>query len=262
MLTYRPIDVVEQQIEDHYRQVQLKATGLKQTSDALLAEVSERYHELESERTRQQRAVRQLEDQRTKLMQAHYAGAVPLDLLAEEQARITAEISALKVATEKATATAQKIEETVNKAADWAENCHQAYLASDSRGRRLMNQAFFKRVWVTEEGVVGWEYNEPFKLLMAIHGAPGLPRGPESPKRNLEGLSGHSRGYERRRGLLAEPFSLALGLKQKHLAEEVGFEPTVGCPTHDFQSCRFGRSRTPPERGQANRAPFWPRRPQ
>ena len=30
-------------------------------------------------------------------------------------------------------------------------------------------------------------------------------------------------------------------------AEEVGFEPTVGCPTHDFQSCRFGRSRTPPE---------------
>ena len=29
-------------------------------------------------------------------------------------------------------------------------------------------------------------------------------------------------------------------------AEEVGFEPTVGCPTHDFQSCRFGRSRTPP----------------
>jgi hypothetical protein len=37
-------------------------------------------------------------------------------------------------------------------------------------------------------------------------------------------------------------------------AEEVGFEPTVGCPTHDFQSCRFGRSRTPPrlQPGQAN----------
>jgi hypothetical protein len=31
-------------------------------------------------------------------------------------------------------------------------------------------------------------------------------------------------------------------------AERVGFEPTVGCPTHDFQSCRFGRSRTPPRR--------------
>ena len=30
------------------------------------------------------------------------------------------------------------------------------------------------------------------------------------------------------------------------VAEEVGFEPTEGCPSHDFQSCRFGRSRTPP----------------
>ena len=31
------------------------------------------------------------------------------------------------------------------------------------------------------------------------------------------------------------------------MAEAVGFEPTVSFPTHDFQSCRFGRSRTPPE---------------
>ena len=30
-------------------------------------------------------------------------------------------------------------------------------------------------------------------------------------------------------------------------AETVGFEPTVSFPTHDFQSCRFGRSRTSPD---------------
>jgi hypothetical protein len=30
------------------------------------------------------------------------------------------------------------------------------------------------------------------------------------------------------------------------VAERVGFEPTVTCATHDFQSCRIGRSRTPP----------------
>ena len=29
-------------------------------------------------------------------------------------------------------------------------------------------------------------------------------------------------------------------------AEGVGFEPTVSCPTHAFQACRFGRSRIPP----------------
>ncbi len=44
------------------------------------------------------------------------------------------------------------------------------------------------------------------------------------------------------------------GIEPSSEAEEVGFEPTVGCPTHDFQSCRFGRSRTPPrlQPGQAN----------
>ena len=35
----------------------------------------------------------------------------------------------------------------------------------------------------------------------------------------------------------------------RSLAEGVGFEPTVSCPTHAFQACRFGRSRIPPERG-------------
>ncbi len=33
------------------------------------------------------------------------------------------------------------------------------------------------------------------------------------------------------------------------MAETVGFEPTVSCPTHAFQACRFVRSRTSP--GQA-----------
>ena len=33
---------------------------------------------------------------------------------------------------------------------------------------------------------------------------------------------------------------------ERPVAEGVGFEPTVGCPTHAFQACRFGRSRIPP----------------
>ena len=38
------------------------------------------------------------------------------------------------------------------------------------------------------------------------------------------------------------------------MAEGVGFEPTVGCPTHAFQACRFGRSRIPPGVPRAQRA--------
>ncbi len=46
--------------------------------------------------------------------------------------------------------------------------------------------------------------------------------------------------------------TLALPLSCTFLAERVGFEPTVSFPTHDFQSCRFGRSRTPPASRQAS----------
>ena len=41
------------------------------------------------------------------------------------------------------------------------------------------------------------------------------------------------------------------------MAERVGFEPTVHCCTHDFQSCRFGRSRTSPSHNDyTSKAPF------
>lgn len=32
------------------------------------------------------------------------------------------------------------------------------------------------------------------------------------------------------------------------MAERVGFEPTIGCPIHDFQSCSFDHSDTTPRR--------------
>src|SRR6478736_3381349 len=49
------------------------------------------------------------------------------------------------------------------------------------------------------------------------------------------------------------------------IAEGVGFEPTVSCPTHAFQACRFGRSRIPPgpppdARSRGRRSRGWYRR--
>ncbi len=43
------------------------------------------------------------------------------------------------------------------------------------------------------------------------------------------------------------PENKSRGSNVFYVAEEVGFEPTEGCPSHAFQACRFGRSRTPPE---------------
>ena len=47
-------------------------------------------------------------------------------------------------------------------------------------------------------------------------------------------------------GLLRILGQKRLGLLRIPLAVAVGFEPTVGCPTHAFETCSLGRSDTPP----------------
>ena len=50
-----------------------------------------------------------------------------------------------------------------------------------------------------------------------------------------------------RAGLTGLSSTVGVYFRKYPVAEEVGFEPTEGFPSHDFQSCRFGRSRTPPQ---------------
>ena len=56
--------------------------------DRLMASETKELARLTTDRDR-------LDDERVKLLQAHYAGAVPLDLLKQEQARIGAELGTI-----------------------------------------------------------------------------------------------------------------------------------------------------------------------
>ena len=257
MLKYRPIALVEEQIEEHYRFVQLTARGLLRTAEAITDELAAQAEAKTAERQHQATRLKQLEAERTKLMQAHYAGAVPLDLLKSEQQRITDEMATVKGLLAAAEASVERVHEVAVTAAKEAENCHQAYLKAGDHERRLMNQAFFQRVLVTEDGVVKWEYQEPFATLMELHGAPTVS-SPEltteantDPGETTEG-SAHAhrrtRGYERKRpdrgaGALATAF-LGVSSKETHLAEGVGFEPTGLAPAR-FQGEFLMAARTP-----------------
>lgn len=50
----------------------------------------------------------------------------------------------------------------MRKATAWAKHCHDAYLQADLCEGKPTYQAFLDRILITEEGVVGWEYNELF----------------------------------------------------------------------------------------------------
>ena len=86
------IEDVEWLIENYYEMIEL-SPGLRQDLagkihadfDALMANETKELSRLTNERDR-------LDDERMKLLQAHYAGAVPIDLLKQEQDRIANQI--------------------------------------------------------------------------------------------------------------------------------------------------------------------------
>lgn len=78
---YLPLEAVEAAVEDYYRFVQLDSTTARKARQALLDELDGRRTTSDRERRRQERRLVRLGEERRKLLQAHYADAVPLELL-------------------------------------------------------------------------------------------------------------------------------------------------------------------------------------
>lgn len=99
-----------------------------------------------------------IEDRRRRLLHAHYEGAVPLDLLKEEQAEMSAELSQIERQLAAYQADAAEVRQHLTQALDLLEDCHRLYTAAPAHLKKLLNQVFFERVLVNplvdEEGRV------------------------------------------------------------------------------------------------------------
>ena len=99
-----------------------------------------------------------LEDERRRLLQAHYAGAVPLELLKEEQGRLGRELVGIQRQLDACQADARLVRARVEQALDLLEDCYRLYVAAPDHLRKQLNRVFFERVLVNplvdEEGRV------------------------------------------------------------------------------------------------------------
>ncbi|MCT1985908.1 hypothetical protein M3C61_02510 [Dermacoccus abyssi] len=76
---------IEAAVEDYYRHVQIPEHVVTALRELVTSEF-DRLHQVAKHEAQGYKAERDaLRDERTKLMQAHYAGVVPLDLLGTEQ---------------------------------------------------------------------------------------------------------------------------------------------------------------------------------
>ena len=163
---------VERLIERHYIEIQLPPERIIETRLTLGEALAIRRRESGAEEEVQKLRIARLTDERRKLLHLHYADAVPMDLFAQEQRRITRDLENAQRQLDEVTLAFDVVQNHMERALELAEDCHAAYVDADDSVRRLFNQAFFDKLIVHEDGAVTHELAEPFRLLLD----PTLPK--------------------------------------------------------------------------------------
>ena len=152
------IDVVEDRMSDLYRTIQLSAADRTQIEHYLHDELAQ----IEGDKVKAVRSLTtrrtNIEDRRRRLLHAHYEGAIPLELLKEEQAELSTELNQIERQLTAYQADAAEVRQHLTQALDLLEDCHRLYTAAPAHLKKLLNQVFFDRVLVNplvdEEGRV------------------------------------------------------------------------------------------------------------
>ena len=142
------IDVVEERMSALYRTIQLGRQDRQLVEQYVREEL--RHLERDKDRTIRSLTTRRtnIEDKRRRLMHAHYEGAVPLELLREEQTQLTSELDHIERQLAAYQADITEVRQRLTQALDLLEDCHRLYTAAPAHLKKLLNQVFFERVLV------------------------------------------------------------------------------------------------------------------
>ncbi|SDY98773.1 hypothetical protein SAMN05428934_107127 [Tessaracoccus flavus] len=140
-----------------------------ETTQALSAMLHARFDEMMSEGAAELADLAnrrtQLEVEQHKLLQAHYAGAIPLDLLKREQDRITASLETIEHRISAHHGHYADARANLNDSLTLLSNAADIYEHADDANRRLLNQALFKAIYVDEDNDVRVGYRTPYDGL-------------------------------------------------------------------------------------------------
>jgi hypothetical protein len=223
------IEKVEEAIAAHYATVQLRDDELTALRAFLEEELSKLRLDTERERRVQERRLSNLTGERKKLLEAHYADAVPLDLLKSEQARLTTEITHAEGRLAEIEGDFKKAESNLNRALTRVGDCMTAYREASGTMRRQFNLAFFRRLLIDDEYNVRGELAEPFDTLLgddlrraiAARASEELQEAVEETLRRRDAESVFVQNDQRPR----EPERLLVGAGSPRLSRRGGFSP-------------------------------------
>ena len=143
-------------------------TALQRQLAMLVAESTQRLTEAKTVR-------RRLERERDKLLQAHYADAIPLDVLRREQSRISRELRGVERQMTGLEGEMTERQALVGQALDIAQHMATAYRQAPEHIRRMLNQVLFDKVYITPDDETGLltamvRYQPPFDGVLGVRG--------------------------------------------------------------------------------------------
>ncbi|WP_410623352.1 recombinase family protein [Amycolatopsis sp. cmx-8-4] len=161
------LERIEEGMDAFYQRFRISPELSAHIQAAVRQELAQQEQDANKHLKHAQRLKDTVQDERQKLLQAHYAGAVPQDLLVTEMQRLTRQLAQADREIQSAKATTADIEQTLAEALMAAERCPAAYLTAPDNIRRQINQGFFKKLYIDEDGgVVGRDLTEPFATLL------------------------------------------------------------------------------------------------
>ncbi len=163
-------------VEDFYRTFEVPPERVEEIKVSVADEFARLQAVAETDMARSRRRLHDVKDQRQKLLEAHYAGAVPADILKTEMHRLTAELASAESELTTASANLSDLEMQLKRALAAAGHCADAYQQAPAAIRRQLNQGFFEKLFIAEDGnVQGADLHQPFAGLLTGTMADGAP---------------------------------------------------------------------------------------
>lgn len=156
---------IETAVEEYYRTVEIPERTISALRELVMAEFDQLHDIARRERHAYQAERTDLLAERGKLLQAHYAGAIPIDLLKTEQERISRRLAFLDAQIEAGDMEYDQAKAHLDDCLTLVGNCHQLYMSLDNSLRRIANQAFFDKLYVQEDNHIEGRLGEPFNIL-------------------------------------------------------------------------------------------------
>ena len=163
---------VEKKLEEHYQRLQLDSKFRESVETMIRDEFRSTREHVVAEQSDLKREQEKLERERQKLLEAHYAGAVPIDLLGREQERITRALQQIASQLAATSLEVEVVERNLQLALDLTVDCGAAYRDAPEHIKRMFNQAFFEKVLVVQDDEsigdirLEAELREPFDTLL------------------------------------------------------------------------------------------------